>query len=102
MVKIIYPSLKVLAVFRSQIFSFAILSICLLAVSCSMISGGDKNKAGKINSLNTSLLAGYFLLNGGNNQVSNAPSVQRNSTYTVSKTTHVYAQGLSHSNWGLQ
>ncbi|MBK8397164.1 MAG: alpha/beta hydrolase [Leptospiraceae bacterium] len=65
-----------------------------------MISGGDKNKAGKINSLNTSLLAGYFLLNGGNNQVSNAPSVQRNSTYTVSKTTHVYAQGLSHSNWG--
>jgi para-nitrobenzyl esterase len=28
------------------------------------------------------------------------PSVQRNSTYTVSKTTHVYAQGLSHSSWG--
>jgi len=29
-----------------------------------------------------------------------APTVQRNSTYTVLKTTHVYAQALSHSNWG--
>ncbi len=31
---------------------------------------------------------------------STIPSVQRNSTYTVSTSTHVYAQGRSHSSWG--
>jgi len=94
-----------------QTFIFAILITFLLTVSYSGTQGNDTN--GKDTALKASLLAASLSLNGQNNNrgggttlptdpVSDttAPSVQRNSTYTVSKTTHVYAQALSHSNWG--
>ena len=65
----------------------------LFFVSCSMIQQNESSD--KTNSAAALLLAGYLL-----NTQSAVPTVQRNSTYNVVKTTHVYAQALSHSNWG--
>lgn len=70
---------------------FANLAGLLFSVSCSITQQNDSEK----DSTNTLLLGAYLL-----STQSAVPTVQRYSTYTVSKTTHVYAQALSHSNWG--
>lgn len=72
---------------------FATLAAFLFSVSCSVAQQTDESEEAK--SALTLLLAAYLL--SGENAV---PTVQRYSSYTLSKTTHVYAQALSHSNWG--
>lgn len=75
------------------------LILCLLNVSCSILGeySDDKN-----NTQNTSLIASGLLLQALSNQNSwtTPPTVHSNATYTVAKSTHIYAQALSHSNWG--
>ncbi|ABZ92942.1 Esterase/lipase [Leptospira biflexa serovar Patoc strain 'Patoc 1 (Ames)'] len=87
---------------QSHKSSFSSVFVCLVMVlffSCSLV-GVDVD--GKTNSENTSLISAGLLLQTLSQQstYNTPPTVRSMTTYSVSKTTHVYAQALSHSNWG--
>lgn len=78
---------------------FVMLTPLLFANSCLLLQG-YKPKSDQGNKSLVNLLAILGLSENRQSTSQSSPTVQRNSTYTVSKTTHSYAQGLSHSNWG--
>lgn len=84
-------------------FSFIFVSILnglVFSVSCSQMG---ENQNDTSNAQNLSLVATGLLLQGLSNQnfYNTPPTVKLNASYTVTKTTHVYAQALSHTpTWG--
>lgn len=83
--------------FGFSVILVVILIPCLFMISCINIGENSNNPS---DSQNISLLATGLLLQGLSNQNTNTPpTVQSSSTYSVSKTTHVYAQANTYTNW---
>lgn len=77
---------------------FVLLTTFLFSFSCAIVG---ENTSEKTNSQSTTLVAAGLLLQGLLNQstANIPPTVSSNSTYTVSKTTHVYAQANTYTAW---
>ncbi|WP_246834428.1 alpha/beta hydrolase [Leptospira levettii] len=81
--------------FRFHITFALVLSVLGFTISCSALPNEITGKSDANNNMLLSTLLLFQL-----SQTNIPPTVKQNVTYTVSKSTFVYAQALSHSNWG--